>query len=119
MMRPFHPVAPSPASPAAQRPAASKALSGGTMLFSPSPNPIQVGATMRFTLRVAGQAELDLYDVAGHHVRQLASGSFPAGEQALRWDGTDDRGKTVASGVYLLNLRADGVTRTMKVSFMP
>jgi spore coat protein A, manganese oxidase len=119
MMRPYHLVAPPPASQAAQRPAAPKAVTGGTMLLSPSPNPIQMGATMRFTLRAAGQAELDLYDVAGHHVRQLASGSFPAGEQALRWDGRDDRGKTVASGVYLLNLRADGVTRTMKVSFMP
>jgi flagellar hook assembly protein FlgD len=74
---------------------------------------------MRFTLRTAGHVDLDLYDVAGHRVRQLASGSFPAGASNLRWDGADDHGNRVASGIYLLSLRADGVTRTMKVSFMP
>jgi flagellar hook assembly protein FlgD len=57
--------------------------------------------------------------VAGQRVRQLASGSFPAGQHGLRWDGSDDHGRIVASGVYLLSLRADGLTRTMKVSFMP
>jgi flagellar hook assembly protein FlgD len=95
-----------------------QAVVGETVLMAPLPNPAQKGSMMRFALRAAGQIDLDLYDVAGHRVRQIASGPFPAGAQTLRWDGTDDRGRTVASGVYLLNLRADGVSRTIKVSVM-
>jgi spore coat protein A, manganese oxidase len=122
MMRPYHLVAPT--APLASRHAAvedeamRRAKVGETVLMAPLPNPAQKGSMMRFALRAAGQVDLDLYDVAGHRVRQIASGPFPAGAQTLRWDGTDDRGRTVASGVYLLNLRADGVNRTIKVSVM-
>jgi FtsP/CotA-like multicopper oxidase with cupredoxin domain len=122
MMRPYHLVA--PAVPVATKQAAShratpETVIGETALFAPYPNPAQRGSTMRFALRTPGPVDLGLYDVAGHRVRQLARGSFPAGEQALAWDGSDDHGRMVASGVYFLNLRADGVNRTMKMSVMP
>jgi FtsP/CotA-like multicopper oxidase with cupredoxin domain len=119
MMRPFFVVAPA-AQPAAamatleERPAA---VAGETMLFAPYPNPAGGGATMRFSLRTEGRVELDLYDVAGHRVRQLADRTFAAGEHSLRWDGTDSHGRRAAPGIYLLSMRAEGMTRTIKVSF--
>jgi hypothetical protein len=119
MMRPYYLVEPTAPKVAARHEAILADAGGETKLLSPYPNPTQSGSNMRFTLRTAGHVDLDLYDVAGHRVRQLASRSFPAGQHALRWDGADDHGNRVASGIYLLSLRADGVTRTMKVSFMP
>ena len=119
MMRPYYLVSPPLAQAKPARAEAEPVAAGETMLLSPYPNPVRMGATMRFTLRAAGHVDLDLYDVAGHRVRQLADRSFPAGENGLRWDGADDHGRRVASGIYLLHLRADGVSRTMKLSFLP
>ncbi|MGH3055511.1 MAG: FlgD immunoglobulin-like domain containing protein, partial [Gaiellaceae bacterium] len=52
-----------------------------------------------------------LYDALGRRVRTLASGTHPAGEQTLRWDGSDDAGRAVSSGLYFA--RFDGAGRTM------
>jgi flagellar hook assembly protein FlgD len=46
--------------------------------------------------------QIGIYDVAGRKVRNLADRLFPAGEQVLRWDGTDDAGAKVARGVYFV-----------------
>ena len=47
---------------------------------------------------------LTIYDVTGRRVRILTRGSRKAGNYALRWDGLDDEGRRVASGVYLAQL---------------
>jgi flagellar hook assembly protein FlgD len=48
-------------------------------------------------------------------VRQLARGIFPAGAQAIRWDGLDQRGHEAAPGVYFVRLRANDEERTVKL----
>ena len=55
-----------------------------------------------------GYLRLVIYDAQGRRVRMLASGEFGPGRHRARWDGTDDRGRTVASGVYFARLRVDG-----------
>jgi len=50
----------------------------------------------------AGRVQVQVYDVAGRRVRLLADRVFPAGEQTLVWDGTDDGGRKVARGVYFV-----------------
>jgi len=49
-----------------------------------------------------GRVQVHVYDVAGRKVRLLADRVFPAGEQTLVWDGTDDGGRKVARGVYFV-----------------
>ena len=121
MMRPYYLVAPPPlaqqAQPAADQPAAT--VAAATRLWTPEPNPTAVGATIRFSLRTAGPVELDLYSVTGQRVRQLASGAFPAGEHAVKWDGTDEAGRPVATGVYFVKLGANGLSSTRKVVVTP
>jgi len=51
-------------------------------------------------------------------VRTLANGALPAGLHARRWDGRDDRGKAVASGVYYVSVEADGYTGRQKVTLL-
>jgi hypothetical protein len=58
---------------------------------------------------------LAVYDVSGRLVRRLVDGMRPAGEHAVGWDGLDDRGIAVASGVYYYRLSVDGASAAKKV----
>jgi hypothetical protein len=119
MMRPYYLVAPGAqgAEPLASR--AETPTSGATLLMAPQPNPAEATATFRFTLRETGAVELDLFSVTGQRVRSLAAGTYDAGEHAIRWDGRDDTGRTVAAGVYFVNLRAAGASVSRKLLLTP
>lgn len=79
---------------------------GALRLQAPAPNPFRDRTTLGFDLPAPDAVEVTVYDVAGRTVRRLAAGSRPAGRHALTWDGTTDRGDSVANGVYLVRLRA-------------
>jgi len=57
---------------------------------------------VRFSIAKAGRVQIGIFDVTGRRVRSLADRVFPAGEQVLRWDGTDDAGGKVPRGVYFV-----------------
>ncbi len=76
----------------------------GFSLAQNTPNPFNPRTTLRFTLPAAGRARLAVYSVAGQLVRVLADGPMDAGRHGLVWDGLDDAGRSVASGVYLCRL---------------
>jgi len=77
-------------------------------LLPNSPNPFNPGTTLRFRLERDAEVRLTLVDVRGRRVRVLAQGSRAAGETSLRWDGRDEAGRPVASGVYRVVLEIDG-----------
>ena len=58
---------------------------------------------------------LDVVDPQGRLVRVLVDGELPAGSHDARWDGRDESGRAMASGVYLSRLRADDVAETGKM----
>lgn len=89
-----------PETPAFESPAANR-------LYAPSPNPVAGAALLHFTLAGESAARLALYDVTGRRVRLLAEGRRPAGRHQVAWDGRDDAGRRVASGIYFLRLEAD------------
>jgi hypothetical protein len=81
------------------------------LVLSPAfPNPSR--GTTAFTLSLPHEAavEVQVYDVRGALVRTLARGAFPAGMHTIGWDGRDDQGRRLGSGVYLVRLRADGTS---------
>ena len=59
-------------------------------------------SSVRFGVAKAGRVQIQIFDVAGRKVRNLADRVFPAGEQELKWDGTDDAGRRVGRGVYFV-----------------
>ena len=69
------------------------------------PNPFNHSTTIRFTLPTTEQIELTLFNLAGQQVTTLVSGERQAGAHTVRWDGRDDDGRTLTSGVYLYQLR--------------
>ncbi len=83
------------------------------------PNPFTGQTLLRFVLPASGPVDLGIYDVAGRRVRVLVSPAEPVapGAHTVRWDGTDDHGTRVASGMYFARLRAcdRGVVRKMVV----
>jgi hypothetical protein len=115
MMRPYHLVASIPELDAQPAERTETSPMGLTRFESPSPNPAFAGGSLRFSLRNTGPVEIDLYTIAGQHVGRLASGQFSAGEHTVAWRPVDKNGTTLATGVYLVRFRGDGITRSQKL----
>ena len=82
------------------------------------PNPFNPATTFSFKLKFEDEAELVIIDARGHLVRTLAQGVRPAGMHEITWDGTDDQGRQVASGVYYYRLRAAGLQYTRAATLL-
>jgi len=82
------------------------------------PNPFNPRTTIGFRLPARTVAELAIYAIDGRRVRVLASGPHDAGEHRAEWDGRDERGRPVSSGIYFARLRAAGVTHTRGVTLL-
>jgi len=83
--------------------------------FSAHPNPFNPRVTLSFSLPLAGQAQLAVFDLQGRRVRTLHEGPLPAGNHTLRWDGRDSRGQAVPAGVYLARISGAGQGATRKI----
>ncbi|MEW6754789.1 MAG: FlgD immunoglobulin-like domain containing protein [Candidatus Latescibacterota bacterium] len=64
----------------------------------------------------AGWVELQVFDLLGQPVRRLAGGTLTPGHRLVPWDGRDEQGRVVASGVYLYRLQVDGWSASGKVT---
>lgn len=78
-----------------------------TELFQNYPNPFNPETTIRYSIAKAAPVGLDIYNVKGQKVRSLPQGNKQAGTFSVVWDGKDDTGRGVASGVYLYRLSID------------
>ncbi|MGQ0723288.1 MAG: FlgD immunoglobulin-like domain containing protein [Candidatus Eiseniibacteriota bacterium] len=79
-----------------------------------APNP-STAPGIRWNLGKPGHVELALYDTTGRRVRSLVSGRKDAGVHETAWDGCDESGRRVATGVYFAKLEADGRLDAVKV----
>ncbi len=79
------------------------------------PNPFNPTTHVTFDLAKTGPVEVGIYDVRGQLVQKLVSGTMNSGRYDLVWQGRDDAGRAVASGVYFCRLAADGDTQTRKM----
>jgi hypothetical protein len=101
----------------------ASAVGGGQLPHAPvlaqnTPNPFNPRTRISFVLPTAGDARLCVYDVNGRLVRTLASGWLEAGERTVIWDGDDDRGGRVASGLYFCRLSAGDRTLVRKMTLL-
>ena len=69
------------------------------------PNPFNPVTTIRYVLPAGGEVLLQVFDVQGREIKRLVDGYIEAGEWSVVWDGMNERGDAVASGVYFLRLR--------------
>lgn len=73
-----------------------------------APNPFNPHTELRFDLRRDADVRLDLFDLRGRHLRRIEAGHRTVGPHALTLAGVDGKGRSLASGTYLLTLRLDG-----------
>ena len=73
-----------------------------------------------FSLSVPREVDVSLtiYDISGHRVRTLGNGALPAGSSTLIWDGTNERGEAVASGIYLYQVISGEQVMTDKMMLL-
>jgi len=82
------------------------------------PTPFNPSTTITYVLGRAGEVDLSIYDLKGRLVRTLADGYRDAGTHARVWNGRDDVGGIVPSGVYFAHLRSGGHATTEKVTLL-
>jgi hypothetical protein len=86
-----------------------------TVLFQNYPNPFKPNTTIPFELHTGGDVLLTIHDVNGRRILALRSGPFPAGVHRAEWNGCNDNGEAVASGVYFYTLQTGSFTSTKKM----
>lgn len=77
------------------------------------PNPFNPTTSISFMNPDEGRIRLAIYDVSGRLVRILADGELPAGRAHVSWDGRDDEGRSLASGVYFARLTGRAGERSL------
>ncbi len=79
-------------------------------LLSNYPNPFNPETKINYSLAKAGNAKLTIYNIKGQRIKTLVNDHVEAGEHSIIWNGKNEKGSDVASGVYLYRLNtADGV----------
>jgi len=86
-----------------------------TGLVGNYPNPFNPSTVVGFNVGKAGVVEISVYNVKGGLVKRLVNGFYGAGKHSVIWDGCDDLGRGVGSGVYFYRMRAGGVVETRKM----
>ncbi len=82
------------------------------------PNPFNPSTTINFALPKESDVTLNIYNVNGQLVRTLASGRYEAGRHHVVWDGRNNFGQTVSTGVYIYRIAAGNFVKSCKMMFI-
>jgi hypothetical protein len=93
-------------------------LAIGFSLSSNYPNPFNPETRISYFIPKASRARLEIFDILGRKIRTLVAEDQPAGRKEVTWDGRNDRGEQVASGVYFYRLQAGDFSLTKKMVLM-
>jgi subtilisin family serine protease len=97
--------------PTSSPPSVSLGLHG----FDASPNPFNPSVTISFSMGAPGWVELAIYNLRGERVRVLMNEARGEGFHESMWNGRDEAGRTVSSGVYLARVESLGASETQKL----
>lgn len=87
-------------------------------IFQNYPNPFNPTTTIPYALIKGADVRLTVYNILGEKIRTLIDRKIEPGVKTVTWDGRDDSGQLVGSGVYFYHFQADGYTKTMKMVLM-
>lgn len=82
------------------------------------PNPFNPTTTIHYNIPHASPVILAVFNMQGRKIKTLIKGERAVGEYSVIWDGTDDNGNHVASGVYVINLSAGDYSTSIKATFL-
>jgi len=79
------------------------------------PNPFNSSTEIRFLAPVSGYANLEIFDLTGRKVKTVIDGQINTGENIVTWNGLDDNGNPVSSGIYFYRLEAGNSSQVEKM----
>jgi hypothetical protein len=82
------------------------------------PNPFNPETEIKFQLPKTSEVRLEIYDILGQRVRSLLNKRMVGGYYRVRWDGRDDRGDRVSSGLYFYRFEGEGFLKIRKMIVM-
>lgn len=83
----------------------NNAIPASVELYQNYPNPFNPETTIRYSLPIQSEVTLKIYNVLGQEIRSLVNGVQTMGAKTISWDGRDNRGKMVGSGIYIYCLK--------------
>lgn len=92
---------------------------GEIVLLEPNkPNPFNPSTTIKYALPQEVEVKLLIFDMLGRRVRTLVDQRQPAGRYAITWDGRNEQGEAIASGVYIYQLRVGSFVQTRRMALV-
>jgi len=82
------------------------------------PNPFNPSTTIKYHLAKSGYTTLKIFNTLGKEVRTLLEKQQTSGEYSIAWDGKDNRGSAVASGIYILELRSGQYQQSRRMTLL-
>ncbi len=79
------------------------------------PNPFNPSTQIAFKVGITARVSLDIYSILGEHIKTLTNKVFSPGEYSFIWNGTNDAGSTMSSGVYIYRLTSGYFTESKKM----
>ena len=86
-------------------------------LLQNHPNPFNSTTVINFNLPEPAEIKLTVFDVTGNEVKTILNSRLLAGTHSARWDGTDNYGRNVASGLYFIRLQTGQASQTIKAVY--
>jgi len=88
------------------------------ILYQSFPNPFKSHTAIRYSLPAEKKVMLSIYDVSGRLVKTVINHNQTSGIYSVSWDGKDDKGRTVAQGIYFYRLQTDNFSDTKRLVFI-
>jgi len=88
------------------------------VLLQNYPNPFNPTTTISYTLKENARVNLKIYNTLGQVVKTLVNDQQQAGARTVHWDGTNEFGARVASGVYIYRIEANNFVQSKKMVMM-
>ena len=82
------------------------------------PNPFNPTTNIRYDIAASGAAQLMIYNMLGQEVRSLVNGDQNIGRYEVEWNGLDNSGQPVATGIYIYHLQAGEYSKTIKMAYI-
>ena len=88
------------------------------ILYQNYPNPFNPTTTIDFALSTGAEVSVKIFNLLGQEVRTLVNAAYSPGSYSVEWDGVNNSGQAVSSGVYMYKLSVDNFSQTRKMMLM-
>jgi flagellar hook assembly protein FlgD len=96
----------------------SKIIPGNFALFHNYPNPFNSSTQIEFQLPQSAHVSIKIYNLRGNEIRTILNENKPAGSYRITWDGKNNHGTAMPSGIYMLQLKSNGYVQSKKMIMM-